>query len=251
MNELFRKYPIHAVIENTTRKLNEQIERLDPNYLLNASGEDLVHSIASEFRFDVPVLDEDGIHISDYREANIEISGGYDIYSDLGGPRHVKGVTISIAVPYSGDRDFFFIQPTSYSYGGETPNEIRVDHDQLVLIYTRTDNNAEAVKVSNQAFLNTLKSNLANNKATADQFNNGLEEQIRRRIQERKKRLQQHSQMAQALGLPIKRREGTPVTYAIPVQRRPPRIERPAASFSKFEQEPSLPPQNTKTSSGS
>ena len=32
-----------------------------------------------------------------------------------------------------------------------------------------------------------------------------------------------------------------PVTYAVPVQRRTPKIERPTASASKFEREPSLP----------
>ena len=46
--------------------------------------------------------------------------------------------------------------------------------------------------------------------------------------------------MAAALGFPIKKRDGAPTTYAVPVQRRQPRIERPPASAEKFKPEPAL-----------
>jgi hypothetical protein len=46
--------------------------------------------------------------------------------------------------------------------------------------------------------------------------------------------------MAASLGLPIKRRDGMPTTYSVPVQRRKPKIERPPASAGKFQPEPVL-----------
>src|ERR1022692_789043 len=45
--------------------------------------------------------------------------------------------------------------------------------------------------------------------------------------------------MTAALGLPIKRRSGVPTTYAVPVQRKKPRIELPQVS-GPFKPEPAL-----------
>ena len=85
-----------------------------------------------------------------------------------------------------------------------------------------------------------LKQNLASLKTSADQFNGQLETQIRQEIKQRKNKLLADAQMAEAIGLPIKRRQGVPATYAVPVSRRSPKIERPPAPTIKFQPEPVL-----------
>jgi hypothetical protein len=238
MTQLFGKYDIFRVIETNKQKITHAVENLDPNYLLNANEEDLGRSIASEIWLDMPSLDIDRIHVADSQETKIEARPNY-----MNGWANgfAKAVKITIAVPFSGDRDFFFVKPSSLTYGGETPEDVQVSSDHLELIYVRTDNNAAAVKKSYESYLETLKQNLASLKQSVDQFNSALENQVRELIQRRKSSLVAQGTMVEALGLPIKRRQGMPTTYAVPINKRNPRIARPPASSpSSSQQEPFL-----------
>jgi hypothetical protein len=47
--------------------------------------------------------------------------------------------------------------------------------------------------------------------------------------------------MVADLGFPITKRHGAPTTYAVPVQKRKPKIERPPSPSGKFLPEPALP----------
>lgn len=86
-----------------------------------------------------------------------------------------------------------------------------------------------------------INQNLASLKTSVDQFNGQLEGQVRQQLRERKSKLLANAQMAEAIGLPIKRRAGVPTTYAVPVQKRHSKVERPPVSTEKFRPEPVLP----------
>jgi hypothetical protein len=73
-----------------------------------------------------------------------------------------------------------------------------------------------------------------------DRHNSGIVQQIRQQIQQRKNKLLSDSHIAASVGFPIKRRDGAAATYAVPMQRRRPRIERPPASAGPFQPEPAL-----------
>src|SRR5215469_16548487 len=170
MPQLFGKYDIFGITEGTKHKVADEIDSLDANYLLNASEEDLVQAIASEYRLDPPVLDLDGAHM-DFQETKIEshptIYNGYQ--SGM-----VKGVKITIAVPFVGNSEFFDVRPSSFTHGGEMPDDIEVGPNQLEMIYARSDNDGEAVRRSYQAYLGSLNQNVTSLKQSADHFNSGL-----------------------------------------------------------------------------
>jgi len=88
--------------------------------------------------------------------------------------------------------------------------------------------------------LQLIKQNLQNLKIAIDRHNAGLEQQIRLQIQQRKNKLLADAHLAAAIGFPIRRRDGVPATYAVPVKRRRPRIERPPTLAGPFQPEPVL-----------
>src|SRR5579871_2477285 len=237
MAQLFGKYEIFGIVQASTSKISQEVERLDPNYLINANEDELVRSIASEIQFDIPTLDIDSAQIADSHETKVEM--GPSIYNGWQSG-YVKGIKITIVVPFEGDTDFFFVKPSTFTFGGESPDDVRVGSDELELIYVRTDNNADAVKRSYESYLGTLKQNLASLRETANRFNSGLENQVRELIQRRKTILATQGKMVNDLGLPIKRRQGVPTTYAVPVKKRSPKIARPAASSAASTPEPLL-----------
>ena len=74
---------------------------------------------------------------------------------------------------------------------------------------------------------------------SAVQFNNQLEELVTTQIKARKGRLLKDVGMSAAIGLPMKKRAGTPATYSVSVTRRAPRIEQLKIS-GVFKPEPAL-----------
>ena len=141
--------------------------------------------------------------------------------------------------PFQGDARFLGVQPQSFTWRGSY--DARVTANEIHLVYTRTDHDAAAIKRDYESTLGLLKQNLVSLKASADQFNAQLEQQLRQLVRERKNKLLADTQMAGAVGIPIKRRDGIPTTYAVPAERRRPKIERPPASAGKFQPEPALP----------
>ena len=239
MTMLFNKVRIFDVLESQRLKLKQEIQALDANYVLSASEEDLIHSLVDQLSLEVPTMDESGIHM-DYGEADIDARRLPNRFAlDRSRPLYIKGVQVTVTVPFDGDADFFFVQPQTFVW--QDLPEATVSKSELKITYSRTDHDAAAIKRAYETAVGVLKRNLASLKTSVDEFNGQLEGQVRSAFRERKNKLLADAQMAEAIGIPMKRRLGVPVTYAVPVQRRRPKIERPPVTTGKFQPEPVLP----------
>ena len=97
-------------------------------------------------------------------------------------------------------------------------------NNEIHFTYAGANLNPETAKREFQKELQFIKQNLQNLKTAIDQYNNPLEQEIRQQVTQRKQKLLNDAQMAASLGYPIRRREGVPSTYAVPVQRATPKI---------------------------
>jgi hypothetical protein len=113
---------------------------------------------------------------------------------------------------------FFNIQPSSFSL---SPPRAQIENGELLVTYVRTDPNAEAIKRDYKATVDSIKNYLRSLSESAAQFNGQLENLVRSQMNARKDRLLADAGMTAALGLPMKKRDGTPTTYSVPVERRP------------------------------
>jgi hypothetical protein len=234
---LFNKFSIFGVLQGQTDSVKKRIQSIPPNTLLNASEHDLVQGLAEEFRLNVPVIDDGGIHIAQSGETQVDVSrDSMRMIRNRSQPFYVPGNKTVIAVPFMGDEEFFRVQPTSYSL---SPPRATIAKGELHLTHVRTDQNAEAIKRGYQATVNSVKEYLRSLAESAAQFNNQLEGLIAGQLKTRKDRLLADAGMAAAIGLPMKKRDGVPTTYSVPVSRQPPRIEQIKPS-GPFKPEPAL-----------
>jgi hypothetical protein len=236
---LFNGASILEVLPGQERQIKTKIQSLEPNYVLNASEEDLVGSLVDEFTLDVPVLDEAGIYV-DYGEKQIDVSGDpMRFIYDRSEPFYLAGTRVTFVIPFTGDPGLFGVQPQSgtYSSGGSRAEVVK---SEIHLTYASVNLDAERAKREFDNELTLLKQNLGNLKMAIDRHNSGIVQQIRQQIQQRKNKLLSDSHIAASVGFPIKRRDGAAATYAVPMQRRRPRIERPPASAGPFQPEPAL-----------
>jgi hypothetical protein len=234
---LFNKYRIFEALQRQTEAVKRKVQSIPANTLLNASEQDLVKGLLEEFRLNVPVIKDDEIYIADSTETQIDVSRDPTrMILDRSGPFYVPGNKTLIAVPFEGDSEFFGIQPQTYTLN---PPRAEVTNTEILLTYVRTDQNAEAIKQEYLRTVASMKQYLASLAQSATQFNNQLEGLVTSDLKVRKNRLLADAGMTAAIGLPMKKREGMPITYSVPVSRRAPGIEQIKVAGA-FKPEPAL-----------
>jgi hypothetical protein len=115
----------------------------------------------------------------------------------------------------------------------------RVGKGVLLLRFTRTDNDGAAVRRDSDQEIKSIKEYLGWLREAVTPHNNQLETWAQSYIKQRKNRLLAGANMAEAIDLPMKKREGVPVTYAVPVKKRVAKIEEIKVEGA-FKPEPTL-----------
>jgi hypothetical protein len=216
---LFSKHDIFGVIEGQKTGVKKRIQEIPSNTILHASEHDLVQALIEEFRLDVTVIKEEEIGIEHWGETQVDVIGDPMRMIDRPGPFYVAGTEAIIAVPFKGERN-------SSGFGadvGSSPPPAEIRSDKLLLRDVRTDHDAEEVKREYQQAVKFIKESLGWLSQSARQFNDQLAGQGASQVRARKGKLLADANMA-AIGLPMKKRDGAPLTYAAPVKRRVPKI---------------------------
>jgi hypothetical protein len=234
---LFRKYSIFDIVENQKRQAQKAALEVAADTLLGASEDDVVRALVDRFKLNVPVVKGDDLYVSDNSEIQVDVRDDpMRMVFDRSRPCYVPGHRTVISIPFEGDKDFFDVQPQTYSLNLPLAT---VADGELLLTYERTDNNGEAIKQEYTRTLRSVAESLKSLAESAGQFNAALPNLLRDSIVKRKQRLLDAAGMTAALGLPIKRRSGVPTSYAVPVHRKTPRIEMPQVT-GPFKPEPML-----------
>lgn len=235
---LFSDGDIYNVLENQKEAVKKEIYALESNYLLNTSETDLIQWLLDKLRLDVPEILDSEIHVVEQQETKIDVSRDpmRGIY-DRSQPFYIEGIKTVIAVPFSGDAGFFNIRPSTYSTVLPRANIVG---SELRLTYEQVDANGGAIKAEYSKTVNEIKQYLGWLSESVKQYNASLEGIIKAHIVQRKSKILVGAGMIESLGLPIKKRGDAPTTYAVPVSRQKPRIEKPKATSAPFKPEPIL-----------
>jgi hypothetical protein len=235
---LFDGKDIVALGADQEQRIRNYIERLARDVILNSSEHDLITAIFEEFKFRVPVLRENERHLADASETQIDVRNDPQrmvpnrlVACLVPGVRHV------FAVPFDGDAGLFRIRPMVWG-GGHPP--AAVEGTELHFVYTGTNYDAEALNRNNLQDVARIRDTLRSLAESADQINEKLRRLTESEVKKRKAHLLSLANMTAALNLPLKRRDGQPTTYAVPLQPRRPRIEELKAHAVPFKPEPAL-----------
>src|SRR5262249_28276191 len=135
------------------------------------------------------------------------------------------------------------IKPDTYTFN--PPRGKIVDHE-IHLTYVRTDQDADSLKREYQKDVESIKQYLEWQRQSVTPHNSQIPTLVQAEVTNRKQALLGNSKMVESLGLPMKRRAGVPATFAVPVHRQKPRIERPA-TIPATKPEPALSMDNYET----
>ena len=232
---LFVTHDLSLSLRNTAEKMRGEVESLDPNRLLNTAPDDLRDYLAAKYRIEPILLLRDQWY-ADHRETPVDVR--YDSnrwIDDKSRPVMVPGERFEVRVPFEGEAELFFSKADRFSLN---PPRAGVEKNELVLRYESPADAPRDVRPMVDHTLGEIEQHIGWQRAMIDAHNNGLPAAAGQAIQQRRDRLLAQSQRAASLGIPIKRREDAPKTYAIPTNRRKAAPVLPPASTAPFTPEP-------------
>ena len=234
---LFTGADWHSVDRHQRQQMVAEIEKIDPDRLLNSSVDDLAAYFAERHKIDVPVLDEDNL-VVDQREKQIDVSRDQNRYiPDRSRPFYITGSEIEVEIPFTGEAEAFKIQPNPY-----TLNPPRAAIRGSVVTFAIVGTNLDAVQARSeiertvreiQSYLTALRANVAG-------LNGQLLGEARNAIDTRRSKLLANRNTVASLGFKMKERQNAPKTFVPAEVRRKITPVMPPASAAPYKPEPAL-----------
>ncbi len=225
-------------LENRKIAIKEEVEGQDLDYLLSVSETDYCKYLADKYVLDIPIIKDDEICVHSQKEIDIDVSQDFQrAVFDRSRPAYVKGLAVTVAVPFSGDGELFHYRPTTSSLN---PPRGEVIGQEIHLTYKEVKHDAEQLKKNYLGTVNQVKHSLQSTCADVNSFNSQLETLINQVVLQRKKKLLDNQGLVASLGIPIRLRENTPCTYTVPEIQRKVHIQTPKVTTRGFKPEPSL-----------
>jgi len=232
---LFHKYEMHSLMHSQEAMAMTAPNSIVDDTLLNSSTDDLVTQLVEQYRFDIPVIDRNSAE-AEHSDGPVEV---YDVFGFGGrpGPRTVQGSILTLTVPYSGDRHFFDVQPTTYDL--DPPRAVVGEHALVVQHMSRELQAAQATAALNSV-LDKVEKYLSWLRASATQFNENLPNRIRQAVEARKAKVLRDRDSVANIGFKLKARLDAPKIYVAPLARKPIFKSPSKQSQETFKPEPAL-----------
>lgn len=227
---LFNKVGMHSVLRNQEAKVAEAVDAYDADQLLAQAEHDVIaYLIDKELLRPLILKLDEQFSERGVEEVQIDMHDGWD------GPVRIAGARLVLTIPFSGDKGFFEVQPTTYSHN---PPRATVLAGSISLIFEGRTLPATKLKDLIAREVNSIETHLNRIRSDVQPFNDNLPAQVERLVKERKAKLLSSRSVEAELGIPVRSRQG-PGTYAVPAK--PKRVAlTPPPATAPFNPEPAL-----------
>ena len=137
-----------TTFQNLREKTVHEIDGLDNDYVLKASPTELEQYYLDKASVTPLSLDASDYYIESQEGTQIDVAGDFRRATFGPGPHYIKGTTLRIAIPYSGDPQLWRIRASTYGLSGHPELEVR---DDVVLFSCRfPDDSPEPERLKNE-----------------------------------------------------------------------------------------------------
>jgi len=230
---LFSERDLGELIREQIEKAHNEVEKKEPDEVLNTPVEDQVDIIVAHFQLILPTLREDIARSDDPRETTVRLT-------DHGRQISVAATIYQIRIPFDGHQGLFRHSPATRS---SILPFAALDHQQLVINFVAYDVTAQDVNQEIDKTVSTIKQFLEWQRPEVDACNREIRTTARSKIEERKARILQSRKIAASLRYPLRRRDDAPLTYVSSELRRKITPERKTVSSpvdQSFTPEPTI-----------
>lgn len=232
---LFCTYDLGQSLQNTQKKMQDEITALDGNRLLNTPVADLVTYYVDTHRIEPLTLLLDQWYATT-SECRVDVSNDPLRWIDESRkPFFMAGERTDVHVPFSGESELFYSRASTFSMN---PPRAVIQNNELLLRYEFPSDALREVRPLVDQALREIEQHIGWQRPMIDAHNNALPVIAKECIENRRSRLLGQSKRADALGIPVRPREGAPKTYAVPTVRKKAAPTLPPASPGEFKPEP-------------
>lgn len=237
---IFAEQDLHAVLEGRVQQMKHEVHSAQKDYLLNTNETQYLEYLVSHFRIEPVVIDFDGVFAST-REEMIpaeRFPNAFEYNVERGG-RYPKQV-ITYHLPFSGNADLLRCKPSSRILWS---TDVRLEQGAMCFDVVNWRDDTAGIKRDADEIIGNLRRQAGNLTSEVNGFNSKLEGEATRIVQARKAELLKQANLLGALGVPIKKAENVPSTFAVPMAKKSLVISKPGASVGSFKPEPTLNPE--------
>lgn len=223
------------------QRIQSEINSASENYILNVSDEQYAQYLVNENSIEVPIIHFDDVY-ADHYEKEISAEDFPQTFHVYRGEKYKRKV-IQFFVPVTGNTELLKYMPgiNTITLGGGSTN-FEVEHGKLKLEVIDFYNDAKKIKQiydDNERHSHNKYSLLKKN---IEEFNRSLYSWIIDEIRKRKNEFLAKNEFMSSLGVPLKKKENTPETFAIPKPslRTKIKIDKPEVKNSPFKPEPTI-----------
>lgn len=227
---LFSKRELRLVFDHMIISVTKKIEGMHPNDLLNVSLDDNIEYLFNKNQFEPIELQTDKTQLIENGETTRETQ-------DYGRKSYLKYDFFVFAVPFTGDNELFQCRPSSYTFN---PPSGSIFGNEIQLGYMGNEDDPGGLKKALQKDIARIEKYVAWVRSDVEEFNKTLKSTIGQKLTERKDRLLKRQGMVASIGIPIRRRNGVPETYSVPIEQKKLSVPKPSATEDTFEPEPEL-----------
>ncbi len=226
---LFDRFSLSDTLYQLPGQIRERIGRESRDYILNVNEDEYRSHIDSEYRIEPLQLDRNRIEIAEQAEKSV-------VAQEYGRRFERKGTFITFAVPFSGEREFFFQQPSTLS--GLLPRA-NVTKNSELLITLEGGGDPDKLRAELNGILDNIDQHIHWQRDQLDKWNDGLSALITNEFKARKDKLLKDAGVLGSLGFPLRKRANIPATFSVPVKKKI-AIERPQAESKPYEAHPTI-----------
>lgn len=233
-NYLFCKGDLRNTIELHKQNIKIDIESQKSDYILNVNERDYIDYLYKKYEINSLVLHENLMSIVNQKEKSFKISNGYNRYEET---YTVKGISIVIGIPYEGNKDLFYLRPSTFTL---TEVEAEINNNDLLLTYEGINLTEQKIKDSLKRDISLIKQHIERVDLDIKPFNDNLKNYIQGLFTNRKNKLLKDLKLVSSLGIPLRKNAKYVQTYVIPTNKKVVKIEKPLVNEKTFAPEPSI-----------
>ena len=232
---LFVTHDLDHSLRSAIQNMQQEVEALDENRLLNTAPEDLKRYLVEKHSVTPITLLRDQWY-ADHQDAHVDVRHDQMRWiQDRSRPAMVPGECFEVRIPFEGESELFYAKANTFSMN---PPRAVIEKNEVVLRFQSPADQPQDIRPLVDRALVEIEQHLGWQRGMIDAHNSSLPVAAEQAIQQRRDRLLAQSQRAAALGIPIRRRDDAPKTYAVPTVRKKVAPSLPPSSAAQFAPEP-------------
>jgi hypothetical protein len=202
---------------------------------LNVNEAEYIEYLVNQYTLEPITFHLDQLHVSDREE--FVAAGRHAFDYDLRRSDRVKRQVIRYHVPYSGDTRLLHLSPSSRLVWS---TDVEVNRDEVAFDIVNWSDDGEAIRREANQILGNLTTQAQHSTNEVQQYNARLRQYAQEVVRARKQEHLKQSNVLESLGIPFKKKEQVPETFAVPIKKQRPVIRKPSSSSKPYVPEPAL-----------